>query len=119
MDEETVEQWAQLYIFRGVLEDIKGKDAVRKLGDIRDALPDQMKNIVERLSVMDDAIDSLPIDVRDLARLRDKDFRAFVRDQIERQMGLLIPAIDELKELLVPSHLDEDFGREELKSMLN
>ena len=48
-----------------------------------------------------------------------KDFRAFVRDQIERQMGLLIPAIDELKELLVPSHLDEDFGREELKSMLN
>ncbi len=119
MDQETIEQWAQLYIFRGVLEDIKGKDAVRKLGDIRDALPEQMKNIVERLTVMDDAIDSLPIDVRDLARLRDKDFRAFVRDQIERQMGLLIPAIEELKQLLVPSHLDEDFGREELKSMLN
>lgn len=119
MDDETIEQWAQLYIFRGVLEDIKGKDAMRKLGDIRDALPEQMKNIVERLSGMDDAIDSLPMDVRDFARMRDKDFRAFVRDQIERQMGLLIPAIDELKQLLVPSHLDEDFGREELKSMLN
>jgi hypothetical protein len=119
MDEETVEQWAQLYVFRGVLEEIKGKDAMRKLGDIRDALPEQMKQIVDRLGVMDDAINSLPIDVQDVARTRDKDFRAFMRDQIERQMGLLIPALDELKQLLVPSHLDEDFGREELKSMLN
>jgi hypothetical protein len=115
---ETMETLAQSYFFREQLGKIKDRDAVRKLDEYRDRLPEKLKNIEESLHSMEDPIDALPSEVRDMAKSRNKDFQEYVGDRIKRQMELLLPAIDDLKKLLTPSNLDTDFNRQELEGML-
>jgi len=115
---ETMETLAQSYFFREQLGKIKDRDAVQKLDEYRDRLPEKLKNIEESLHSMDDPIDALPSEVRDMAKSRNKDFQEYVGDRIKRQMELLLPAIDDLKKLLTPSNLDTDFNRQELEGML-
>jgi hypothetical protein len=119
LSNETIEVLSQRYLFRTQLEKIKDRDAADKLGEIRNDLPDKMKAIEESLHKMDDPVDALPDEVRDFARSRNKDFQAFVHDRIKTQIELLLPVMDDLKNLLTPSNLDSDFNRQELESMLN
>ena len=116
--DETVEKLAQNYLFREQLGKIKDRDAASKLSDYRDRLPDQMKNIEESLRSFDGPIDTLPSEVQDLAKSRNKYFQEYVHDRIKRQMELLLPAIADLKTLLTPSNLEGDFSRQDLESML-
>ena len=51
-------------------------------------------------------------------RLRNSEFRAFVRERIKRQMEALLPAIDDLKRMLKPVNVERDFSREELERIL-
>jgi hypothetical protein len=46
-------------------------------------------------------------------------FRDHVRDRIKSQVEMLLPIIDELKKEMIPSNLDQDLNREELKNMLS
>jgi molecular chaperone GrpE (heat shock protein) len=115
---ETVEKLAQIYLFREQLGKIKDRDAARTLDEYREKLPRQTKNIEESLRSMEAPIETLPNEVRDLAKSRNKDFQEYVRDRIKRQMELLLPAIDDLKKLLTSSNLEADFSRQELESLL-
>jgi len=67
---------------------------------------------------MDDPIETLPDEVRELAKVRNKDFKEYVHDRIKRQMESLLPSIDELKRMVTPSNFDADFNRQELEGML-
>jgi hypothetical protein len=118
LSNETVETLAQRYFFREQLGKIKDRDAARKLDEYRERLPERVNSVEESLRSMDDPIDTLPDEVRDLAKSRNKDFQEYVHDRIKRQMELLLPAIDDLKKLLTPSNLDADFDRQELEDML-
>jgi hypothetical protein len=115
---ETIETLAQLYAFRQQLDRIKDRDAADRLSEIRGLLPERVGRVEESLNAMDDPINALPSEVQDFARSRNKDFHQFVHDRIQRQIALLLPAIDELKALITPSNLDADFNRQELESML-
>jgi len=115
---ETVERLAQNYLFREQLGKIRDRDAASKLNDYRDRLPDQMKNIEESLRSFDNPIETLPSEVQDLAKSRNRYFQEYVHDRIKRQMELLLPAIADLKTLLTPSNLEADFSRQDLESML-
>jgi hypothetical protein len=77
-----------------------------------------MERVEECLNLMDCPIDDLPDEVRDFARSRYREFREFVHDRIRTQIEQLLPAMDDLKTMTKPSNLNEDFGREELASML-
>lgn len=72
----------------------------------------------ESVRPMDDSIDTLPDEVRELAKVRNKDFKEYLHDRIKRQMEQLLSSIEDLKKLVAPSNFDADFNRQELESML-
>jgi hypothetical protein len=115
---ETIETLAQRYQFREQLGRITDRDVVRKLEDTRDKLRDKTKEFEESLRYMDEPIDVLPSEVRDLANSRNRDFREYVSARMKGHMELLTPAIEDLKKLLTPSNIDADLGRQELENML-
>jgi hypothetical protein len=70
------------------------------------------------LQPLDDVATVVPPEVQELARLRNSEFRAFVRERIKRQMEALLRSIEDLKHMLEPSSVERDFSREELERML-
>jgi len=118
---ETREKLGQRYIFQEQLRRVNDRNVVDVLNQIRDRLPEQMKSMEGGLDVLDDPMELLnnaPSEVRDLLASGNRNFRDFVHDRIKLQIDALLPAVDDLKRTLAPSNLGEDFGREELESML-
>jgi molecular chaperone GrpE (heat shock protein) len=70
------------------------------------------------LQPTEEVVASLPPEVQELAKLRNKDFQAFVRERIKRQMEALLPTIEDLTRMLEPSNVERDFNRDELERML-
>jgi hypothetical protein len=70
------------------------------------------------LQPLDAVATVVPPEVQELARLRNSEFRAFVRERIKRQMEALLRSIEDLKCMLEPSGVERDFSREELERML-
>jgi hypothetical protein len=60
----------------------------------------------------------LPDEAKGVAREMTGGFRDYLRDRIKSQVETLLPIIDELKKEMIPSNLDQDLNREELKNML-
>jgi molecular chaperone GrpE (heat shock protein) len=115
---ETVETLAGSYLFREQMGKIKDRDAARKLDEYREKLIEGLNRMEEGSRSMDDPIETLPDEVRELAKVRNKDFKEYVHDRIKRQMESLLPSIDELKRMVTPSNFDADFNRQELEGML-
>ena len=72
----------------------------------------------EALKPLEEVAASVPPEIRELAALRNKEFREFVRERIERQIRTLLPLIEELKQMVEPSALERDFSREDLERTL-
>jgi archaellum component FlaC len=118
---ETREKLGQRYLFQEQLRRVNDRNVVDVLNQIRDRLPEQMKSMEGGLDVLNDPMELLnnaPSEVRDLLASGNRNFRDFVHDRIKLQIDALLPAVDDLKRTLAPSNLGEDFGREELESML-
>jgi hypothetical protein len=60
----------------------------------------------------------LPPEVQELATLRNKEFREFVRERIRRRMESLLPVIEDLRRRLDSSNVSRNFSREDLVGML-
>lgn len=118
LSNETIEALAQRYLFREQFRRMNDRDVQRKMEEYLKTFPEKMKQIEESVRLREEPIDTLPSEVRDLARSRNRDFQSYVHDRIKRQMELLLPAIDDLKKLLTPSNLEADFSRQELEDML-
>jgi len=118
LSNETVETLAEQYLFKQHLQTISGRGSAAKLEEYRAKLPAHAESMEKALQPMDEILPVLPPEVQELAKLRNKEFQAFVRERIRRQMEMLLPAIEDLKRMLEPSSLEKDFSREELERML-
>ncbi len=122
LSNETIETMAQHYLFKEQFDKIKDRDLPEKLQDIQEELPEQVIKIDDKLRELVESVsstDGLPDEVRNVAREMTEEFRAYLRDRIKTQIDILLPIIDELKKLMIPSNLDQDLNRQELESMLN
>jgi molecular chaperone GrpE (heat shock protein) len=122
LSNETIETMAQHYLFKEQFDKIKDRDLPEKLQDIQEELPERVIKIDDKLRELVESVsstDGLPDEVRNVAREMTEEFRAYLRDRIKTQIDILLPIIDELKRLMIPSNLDQDLNREELESMLN
>ncbi len=123
LSNETIETLAHGYLFREQLRKTNSRDAARMLSAYRENLPEQLHHVEESFVELNDPVaallESLPSEVRDLARSRNKDFQEYAHDRIKRQMESLFPAIDELKQILTPSNVESDFNCQELEDMLH
>lgn len=118
VDDKTIETLAQTDFFKNEVSKIKDRDALAKLNDYRRTLPEQLGRVEDSLHAMDDPIDSLPDEAKDMAKSMTREFRDYVHDQIKTRMEALAPNIEALAKLVAPSNLDEEFNRNELASML-
>jgi molecular chaperone GrpE (heat shock protein) len=122
LSNETFETLAQHYLFKEQLDKIKDRALPEKLKDIQEQLPEQVIKIDDKLRALVESVsstDGVPDEIRDVARRMTEEFRAYLRDRIKNQIESLLPIIDELKRLMIPSNLDQDLNRQELESMLN
>lgn len=122
LSNETIETLAQHYLFNEQFSKIKDRELPDKLKDIQEELPEQVIKIDDKLREMVDKVsstDGLPDEVRNVVREMTEGFRGYLRDRIKNQIDSLLPIIDELKRLMIPSNLDQDLNRQELESMLN
>lgn len=115
---ETIESLAEKYLFKQHLQTIAGRGAAAKLDDYRNKLPAHTEGMERALRPLEDAMSSLPPEVQDLAKLKNREFQAYVRERTKNHIETLLPVIDELKKMLEPSSLEKDFNREELEGML-
>jgi len=118
VDDKTVETLAQIDFYKDEVSKIKDRNTLEKLNNYRRTLPEQLGRVEESLHAMDDPIDSLPDEVKEMARSMSREFRDYVHDQIKSRMEALAPNIEALAKLVAPSNLDEEFNRNELRSML-
>jgi hypothetical protein len=118
LSNETVETLAEQYLFRQQLQVITGRGATAKLDEYRAKLPAHAESMEKALQPTEEVVASLPPEVQELAKLRNKDFQAFVRERIKRQMEALLPTIEDLTRMLEPSNVERDFNRDELERML-
>jgi hypothetical protein len=118
---ETREKLGQRYLFQEQMRRLNDTDVIQVLNEMRDRLPEQMRNMEEGLEVLDDPMKLLndaPSEVRDLLASGNRDFPDYVHDRIKAPIDALLPAVDDLKRTLAPSNLGDDLGRDELESML-
>jgi hypothetical protein len=122
LSNETIETMAQHYLFKEQFDKIKDRDLARRIKDIQEELPEQVIKIDDKLRELVDSVsstDGLPDEVRNVVRQMTDGFRTYLRDRIRIQIDALLPIIDDLKKLMIPSNLDQDLNRQELESMLN
>jgi hypothetical protein len=116
---DTIESLAETYLFRQQVEAIKGRKVPDRLREVRDRLPsDAEAKAEEGARRMEEAAGGLPSEAQDLVRMKSREFRDYVRDQLRRQINALLPVIDEVSKLFDPSNLDRDFSRQELTDIL-
>lgn len=118
LSNETVEQLAERYLFEQHLQTINGRRGDAKLEDYRRQLSVYSESVDNAMRPMTDAVDSLPAEVQELAKMRNKDFQEYVRTRIKRQVDELLPSIQDLKNMLDAANVSRDFSRAELESML-
>jgi hypothetical protein len=118
LNNETIETLAERHLFTKQLEAITGRDGDRKLMEHLDRLQAFRESFDAALAPLDDIPPAMPEELRDLVSLRNKEFRAFVRERIEHHMRALLHVIPDLHRMLEPSTLEEEFGREDLEEML-
>ena len=122
LSNETIETLAQHQLFKEKFDKIKDRDLPRRLADIQEELPEQVIKIDDKLRELVDSVSDvsgLPDDVRQMTREITGEFREYVRERIKTQIEALLPIIDELKKLMIPSNLDQDLNRQELENMLS
>ncbi|WP_375757330.1 hypothetical protein [Corallococcus exercitus] len=116
---ETLEQLAESYLFRQHLEEITRKDAAGKLKALPVNLQSEVDSALERgLRPLDDLVNRVPEEVRELARMKNQRFKEHVRARLKDRIQALLPAIVELADLWDPNNLSRDFSREELEKAL-
>lgn len=118
VDDKTVETLAQADFYRNEVAKIRDRNALERINNYRRTLPEQLSRVEESLRAMDDPIDSLPDEVKDMAKSMSREFRDYVHDQIKSRMEALAPNVEAMAKLVAPSNLDEEFNRNELTSML-
>ena len=118
LSNETVETLAEKYLFEQQLRAITGLGGAAKLEEHRARLDAFVESMDKALQPMNDVVPILPPEVQELAALRNKEFRAFVRERIKRQMEALLQSIEDLKRMLEPSTVESDFSRAPLEQML-
>jgi hypothetical protein len=118
LSNETVETLAEQYLFRQQLQTINGLGGAARLDEYRARLAAHSEIMERALQPLDGVVPSLPPEIQELAKLRNDEFRAFVRERIKRQMEALLPAIEDLKRMLEAANVERDFSREELERML-
>lgn len=116
---ETLEQLAESYLFRQHLEEVTRKDAAGKLKALPGNLQSEVDGALERgLRPLDDLVNRVPEEVRELARMKNQRFKEHVRARLKDRIQALLPAIIELAALWDPNNLSRDFSREELEKAL-
>ncbi|MBN8228334.1 hypothetical protein JYK02_12560 [Corallococcus macrosporus] len=116
---ETLEQLAESYLFCQHLEEITRKDAAGKLKALPGNLQSEADSALERgLRPLDDLVNRVPEEVRELARVKNQRFKEHVRARLKDRIQALLPAIVELADLWDPNNLSRDFSREELEKAL-
>ncbi|MGE6757733.1 hypothetical protein ACQKGO_06990 [Corallococcus interemptor] len=116
---ETLEQLAESYLFRQHLEEITRKDAAGKLKALPGNLQSEADSALEQgLRPLDDLVNRVPEEVRELARMKNQRFKEHVRARLKERIQVLLPAIVELADLWDPNNLSRDFSREELEKAL-
>jgi hypothetical protein len=118
VDDRTIETLAQAEFYRDEVAKIKDRNALEKLDNYRRTLPEQLSRVEESLHATDDTVDSLPDEVKDIAKSMRQEFRDYVHDQIKSSLEALAPNIEALAKVVAPANLDEEFNRNELTSML-
>jgi hypothetical protein len=121
LSNETVETLSQQHLFREILDKIKDRDLPERLANIQEKLPEQVIKIDDKLRELVESVSGmseLPDEAKGVAREMTGGFRDYLRDRIKSQVETLLPIIDELKKEMIPSNLDQDLNREELKNML-
>lgn len=116
---ETIEQLAESYLFRQHLEDVTRKDAAGKLKALPGNIQSEVDSALDKgLRPIDDLVNRVPEEVRELARLGNERFKAHVRARLKERIQSILPAILELAALWDPNNLSRDFSREELERTL-
>lgn len=118
LSNETIETLAEKFLFKQHLEAIKDQRGDAKLEEFRALLPEHTQDMEEGLKPLENVVEDLPSEVREFAQLRHEEFRKFVREQMRRHVEALLPHIEELKSMLEPSNMEDDFSREEVETML-
>jgi hypothetical protein len=122
LSNETVETLSQQRLFKEALDKIKDRNLPERLANIQEELPEQVIKIDDKLRELVESVSGmseLPDEAKGVAREMTGGFRDHVRDRIKSQVEMLLPIIDELKKEMIPSNLDQDLNREELKNMLS
>ncbi|NVJ26025.1 hypothetical protein HUW62_32865 [Myxococcus sp. AM011] len=116
---ETIEQLAESYLFRQHIEEITRKDAAGKLKALPGLIQSEVDSALEKgLRPLDDLVNRVPEEVRELARLKNQQFKDHVRARLKERIQAILPAILELAAFWDPSNLSRDFSREELEKAL-
>ena len=97
---------------------INGLGSAARLDEHRARSAAYAESMEKALQPMDDVVATLPPEVQELAKLRNKEFQAYVRERIKRQMEALLQSIEDLKRMLEPSTVESDFSRAQLEQML-
>lgn len=112
---ETLERLAQQYLFAQKVEQIKSRGGPRRIV----ALTRQLEGKVEKQ--IDTAFEPLlafdaetPPEVRELVTLKNKEFRAFVRQQLEPKIKALLSTANALQELFGDSRIAAELDRQQL-----
>lgn len=112
---ETLERLAQQYLFAQKIEQIKARGGPRRIT----ALTRQLQGTVE--AQIDTAFEPLlafdsetPAEVRELVTLKNKEFRAFVREQLEPKIKALLNTANALQEMFGDSRIAAELDRQQL-----
>lgn len=117
---QTIEDLAELYYFEREVDRITSPGAHRLLAGMESKLEDQIEDAVDdAFDTLDDAIRDLPSEVRRTAELDSREFRSYVEGKLRDHMRKLLPVIDELRKMLDPSKVEDDWSREELEDALD
>ncbi|MBI4566522.1 MAG: hypothetical protein HY716_17730 [Planctomycetes bacterium] len=116
---ETIEQLAERYLFQKHLEDAKRPGASSKASSAASEWPALVSGSLDQtFRAADDAVARVPDAVRDLARMKNDEFKRHVERRLKEGIDRLLPIILEISRIFDPSNLDREFSREELERLL-
>jgi hypothetical protein len=112
---DTLEQLAQQYLFGQKIAQLKARGAPRKLQEVAGQLPGAVEAQIE--SAFDPMLkfdSDTPAEVRELLTLKNKEFRAHVRQHLEPKIKSLLNVTSHLQELFGESRIAQDWERQQL-----
>ena len=118
LSNETIETLAERHLFEKQVTVTTGRDGDRKLLEHLDRLQDFRERFDASLAPLDEIAPEMPEELRDLVSLRNKEFRAYVRERIDHHMRALLHVIPDLHRMIEPAALERELGRKDLEEML-